>query len=228
MHHTPTAHMHSCTPCAIAHSPSMSSEARTGRFRSAGASAFAPTLPTPLPAMIFWRRHQAPPPHSYACRVMPHLPTPCSCTPTPSSHASPVHSQLISSVMRPVRLCRAGASALAPSGPKSLPATRLQRQHRVALAHSHACSLAPHMPTSHAAPLHRPPMALPIRVGVRGGAGDYFLRLYTPFAILGLARQAYSVIVNHETGRILIGSSLSSQSPDFVTMHGQAALSVFG
>ena len=30
------------------------------------------------------------------------------------------------------------------------------------------------------------------------------------------------------TGRILIRSSLSSQSPEFVAVHGQAALSVFG
>ena len=59
------------------------------------------------------------------------------------------------------------------------------------------------------------------------GEGDYFLRLYTPLSIVGLARWSYSVIVNHKTGRILIRSSLSSQSPDFVTVHGQVALSVF-
>ena len=69
------------------------------------------------------------------------------------------------------------------------------------------------------------------RVGVEvilGLGGDYFLRLHTPFSIVALERQPYSVIINHKTGRILIRSSLSSQSHDFVTVHGQAALSVFG
>ena len=56
---------------------------------------------------------------------------------------------------------------------------------------------------------------------------DYFLRLHNLFSIVELARQSHSVIANHKTGKILITSSLSSQSPDFVTVHGQATLSVF-
>ena len=66
------------------------------------------------------------------------------------------------------------------------------------------------------------------RVRVRVSGGDYFLRLHTPFSIVWLARWPYSVIVYHKTGRILIRSSLSSQCPDFVTVHGQTALSFFG
>ena len=40
-----------------------------------------------------------------------------------------------------------------------------------------------------------------VRVRVRGRGrvrrGDYFLRLHTPFSMIGLARYPYSVIVNH-------------------------------
>ena len=50
-----------------------------------------------------------------------------------------------------------------------------------------------------------------------------FLLLHTPSSAAGLLRDPYSVIVNHETGTILIESSLCSHSPDFVTVHGQAA-----
>ena len=58
-------------------------------------------------------------------------------------------------------------------------------------------------------------------VTLRGrGRGDYFLRLHTPFSIVGLVRYPYSVIVNHKTGKILIRISLSSQSHDYVTVHG--------
>ena len=64
-----------------------------------------------------------------------------------------------------------------------------------------------------------------VRVMVRGG---YSLRLHTPVIVVGLARQPISVIDNQKTGRILIRSGISSQSPDFVTVHGQAALSGFG
>ena len=63
-----------------------------------------------------------------------------------------------------------------------------------------------------------------IRVRVTRGGG-YFLRLYTPFPVVG-GQIAYSVIVNHKTGSILIRSSLSSQSPDFMILL-PAALSVF-
>ena len=66
-----------------------------------------------------------------------------------------------------------------------------------------------------------------VRVRVKVSGGGYFLRLHTPFSIVGLARQPYSLIVNHKTGRILIEISPSSQSPDFVTVHGQTVLSVF-
>ena len=57
---------------------------------------------------------------------------------------------------------------------------------------------------------------------------DHFLRLHTPFSTVGLARWPYLDIAKHKTGRILIRSTLSSHSRDFVTVHGQAALSVFG
>ena len=65
-----------------------------------------------------------------------------------------------------------------------------------------------------------------VMVRVRGLG--YFLRLHTPVSIVGLSKNPYSVIVNHKPGRILIRSSLSSQSPDFDTVHGQTALSAFG
>ena len=55
------------------------------------------------------------------------------------------------------------------------------------------------------------------RVRVRITSG-----LHTTFPIEGLARQPYSVMVNHKSGRILIRSSLTSQSLDFVTVHGKA------
>ena len=64
------------------------------------------------------------------------------------------------------------------------------------------------------------------RLGSRLGLG------HNPFSMVSmveLARWPYSVIGNHKTGRILIRSyNLSFQSPNFVNVHGQAALSVFG
>ena len=57
-----------------------------------------------------------------------------------------------------------------------------------------------------------------IRISIRVTGGDYFLRLHTPFSIVGLARQPYSVIVNHKNGRY---SSRSVDTSDFVTVHGQ-------
>ena len=44
------------------------------------------------------------------------------------------------------------------------------------------------------------------------GLRDYFLRLHTPFSIVDLARQPYLLNGNDKSGRILIRSSLSSDS----------------